>query len=94
MKQCESQEDLKRDDKPYILVTLLNCRCYDDEDELRTDSVKNRACIAFNDPSKSGGIIFEASGSSSTLRLEAKWCSSNQGSNLAMKLHYTFQMAF
>lgn len=76
-----------------MLVTLLNCRCYDDEDELRTDSVKNRACIAFNDPSKSGGITFD-NGSSSRLRVETKWCSSNQGSNLAMKLYYTFQMAF
>lgn len=41
-----------------MLETLLNCRCYEAEDSLRTDSLKNRTFNAFNDPGKAGGILF------------------------------------
>lgn len=65
-----------------MLITLLACRCYEAEDSLTTDSLKNRIFNVFSDPGKPGGILFEANGSTSRIRLEAKWWSSNQWSNL------------
>lgn len=65
-----------------MLVTVLNCRCYEAEDSLRTGGLKNRTLNAFKDPGKPGEILFEANGSSSRIRIEAKWWCSNQWSNL------------
>jgi len=55
-----------------MLVALLNCRCYEAEDSLRTDNLKNRTFNACNNPGRSGGILSEANGSSSRTRVEAK----------------------
>lgn len=64
-----------------MLITLVACRCYEAEDSFTADSLKNRKFNAFSDPGKSRGILFEANGSTSRMRIEAKWCSSNQWSN-------------
>lgn len=72
---------MKRDNKIYVAdvnhITRLQVRRYETEDSLTADSLKNGTFDAFSDPGKPGGILFEANGSTSRKRVEAKSCSSN-----------------